>query len=330
MRPCRRPPTTPSAARGWEVGEGGGFPAGRCQGSLSSPAAGPAMLPGALAWQCGSSARLLSWPAPPGPANRGKSFLIENLLRSPPPAPLPLKLGRPASAQQRSAPGGACPGRHWPAPPLNSSPADSSSAPAPAQATSHEAAAAAATGEQPAGPPCPSAAALTLSAPAPGPAPKRNLRALPPSPNTARPRRRPVSWCCASLLAPTRLWPARGQLRPNRRRGAKGDAGVALSSAARPCFTLRRRSGWPLSPGSGGRSAYCPGVQGKEAEGPAQRKVGASLVEEKCGPNGGFRVVGGNGGGHEACLLAVQTGCFPDGDSSNLWNCPLPTVPRWK
>ncbi|CAI5785487.1 DBX2 protein [Podarcis lilfordi] len=73
------------------------------------------MLPGALAWPCGSSAGLLSLPAPPGFGNFGKSFLIENLLRAGggaapqqgpadlPAAPVPLKLC-PAAAAQISSP----------------------------------------------------------------------------------------------------------------------------------------------------------------------------------------------------------------------------------
>ncbi|XP_062990876.1 homeobox protein DBX2 [Elgaria multicarinata webbii] len=104
------------------------------------------MLPGALAWHCGSSAALLSLPAAPGFGNLGKSFLIENLLRAggapPPPAahsllatPVPLKLcPAAAAAEQISARGGAFPSRGWPFQALRSSSAadDGSSNRAPA------------------------------------------------------------------------------------------------------------------------------------------------------------------------------------------------------
>ncbi|KAJ7329731.1 hypothetical protein JRQ81_015905 [Phrynocephalus forsythii] len=90
------------------------------------------MLPGTLAWPCGHSAALLSWPAAPGFGNFGKSFLIENLLRaggaprppapSLPATPVPLKLcpAAPlaAGADQLPRPG-------WPFPALSPPAAES-------------------------------------------------------------------------------------------------------------------------------------------------------------------------------------------------------------
>ncbi|XP_054843745.1 homeobox protein DBX2 [Eublepharis macularius] len=106
------------------------------------------MLPGALAWHCGTSATLLSLPATPGFGNLGKSFLIENLLRaggaqqqalhSLPATPVPLKL---CPAEQASLPGGAFPSRCWPFLALNSSAADGRT-PADREGSFHAAAAA--------------------------------------------------------------------------------------------------------------------------------------------------------------------------------------------
>lgn len=155
--PPRRPPLQLVSEPQWGV-EGGRL--GSVLGQPSQPLGpwgqqllpAPAMLPSALAWHCGSpAATLLSLPAAPGFGNLGKSFLIENLLRSGgapqqraphslPAAPVPLKLC-PASAEQVSPPGGAFPSRSWPFPALNSSAADSREGTFPA---------AAASGEQPA------------------------------------------------------------------------------------------------------------------------------------------------------------------------------------
>ncbi|XP_077194754.1 homeobox protein DBX2 isoform X2 [Paroedura picta] len=106
------------------------------------------MLPSAaLPWQGGSAATLLGLPAPPGSGTLGKSFLIENLLRSGgaapqaprrlPAAPVPLK-PRPAAAAAEHGrnPRGASPSRPRPLPALGSSATDGCAAPAHREGTS--------------------------------------------------------------------------------------------------------------------------------------------------------------------------------------------------
>ncbi|XP_067420055.1 homeobox protein DBX2 [Emydura macquarii macquarii] len=88
------------------------------------------MLPSALGWGVAGSSALLDLPAPPGPGNLGKSFLIENLLRAgAPPSlarPLPGPLTLCPAAEPASPAGGSGPAR-WACPRYN--PAAAAAAP---------------------------------------------------------------------------------------------------------------------------------------------------------------------------------------------------------
>ncbi|KAM7181619.1 homeobox protein DBX2 [Macrochelys suwanniensis] len=90
------------------------------------------MLPTALGWGVAGSSALLDLPAPPGPGNLGKSFLIENLLRAAPPSParpLPGPLTLCRAADPASPAGGPGPVR-WAGPCLHPSAAAGSGLPA--------------------------------------------------------------------------------------------------------------------------------------------------------------------------------------------------------